>query len=535
LRVGLPRGYEPRSVSARPPPLPEDSEVDVGAYTRQARTYEPSDPELRRKRVRPLRLTELERVPAEHRDLHRAMLHLLPEAAFEPGILAELRQTVHRYTEIELDLWLHSMRVLRRTELRSMIPGTTFLAVIGLPPLGEKVLVELDLRFVYRAVDRLLGGHGVAIDIHRPLTEIEQGVFSYLLLKVLLHFQGQFTHAEQVAIRLEDMRNELKSVADIVRHHDQWMCVSWKMNFDLDVGYVRALLPMALAHRIVPARAPEGTALAERIRQRVRRRMGRLQGVSTEGVVELGRIELSQADLTALDPGDIILIDEHTARLARGEVSGQARMLIGLGKRGLVHGELVATPRGDRRELVFQVTNIEIRELPDDHDPHLVHGAHGNPEEVVAAYEDHGAYDADESDDGASDALDAYDEDHGLDDEDEGDDEDGYGDDGYGQDGYAEDGNQEYAEDGAGGEDNLAEAEPLLGDIPMSVVVELGRVRLTADEVIRLRQGQLIELGRSPSDPVDLVVAGRLLAKGELVEIDGALGVKILGLVKEGE
>lgn len=58
-------------------------------------------------------------------------------------------------------------------------------------------------------------------------------------------------------------------------------------------------------------------------------------------------------------------------------------------------------------------------------------------------------------------------------------------------------------------------------------------MQLTADEVIRLRAGQIIELGRSPVDPVDLVVAGKLLAKGELVEIDGALGVKILKLVKE--
>jgi flagellar motor switch protein FliM len=58
-------------------------------------------------------------------------------------------------------------------------------------------------------------------------------------------------------------------------------------------------------------------------------------------------------------------------------------------------------------------------------------------------------------------------------------------------------------------------------------------VQLTADEVIRLRAGQIIELGRSPADPVDLVVAGKLLAKGELVEIEGSLGVKILSLVKD--
>ncbi len=66
-------------------------------------------------------------------------------------------------------------------------------------------------------------------------------------------------------------------------------------------------------------------------------------------------------------------------------------------------------------------------------------------------------------------------------------------------------------------------------------MVELGRVQLTADEIIRLRSGHIMELGRSPADPVDLVVNGKLLAKGELVEIEGSLGVKILSLMKESD
>jgi len=46
------------------------------------------------------------------------------------------------------------------------------------------------------------------------------------------------------------------------------------------------------------------------------------------------------------------------------------------------------------------------------------------------------------------------------------------------------------------------------------------------------RRGQVIELSRSPGEPVDLVVDGKRVGKGELVEIDGELGVRILSLVK---
>jgi flagellar motor switch protein FliM len=133
------------------------------------------------------------------------------------------------------------------------------------------------------------------------------------------------------------------------------------------------------------------------------------------------------------------------------------------------------------------------------------------------------------------DDAEAYDEDYGLDDENDGDDEEYADEQGYGeQEGYGEEGAYEEEPDPPG-DDNLEQVEALLGDIPMVLMVELGRVQLTADEIIRLRPGQLIELGRAPTDPVDLVVGGKLVAKGELVEIDGALGVKLLNLAKGAE
>ena len=460
---------------------------------------------------------------------------IMPEAIFQPGFLRRIRDVLQKHTDIDIDLWMDSIRTLRRDQLRAVIPGTTFLAIIGLPPYAEKLVVEVDLRFVYAAINKLLGGHGISVDMHRPLSEIEQGVFSYLLLKVLMLFQAEVSAVDQVAVRLEDMRNDVRSTADVFRTEDFWLSVTWKMNFDLDVGYVRVLIPTSLAKRVVPRRPPKGSQLEAYLHQRIRRRMGRLGGAYVEAHVEAGRIELSREDLAALDPGDIILLEETRVKLGRdGAPTGEAHMMIGLGSRGVIHGDVGA----QRGQLVFQIKSIEVMDIPQEHDPQLMHGEPGNPEEVMAEYEER-----DEADDGSSSHDEVLDEDFGIDDENEGDDEQyEYEEEGYEQ--YDEE--QAYQEEGYEGQngeveedvpidddDNLAEAEPLLGDIPIAVVVELGRVQLTADEVIRLRAGQLIELGRSPTDPVDLVVNGKLLAKGELVEIEGALGVKLLNLVKE--
>src|SRR5688500_16685227 len=211
---------------------------------------------------------------------------IMPEAIFAPGFLRRISNVLQKHTDIPIDLWMDSIRTIRRDQLRAVIPGTTFLAIIGLPPFAEKLVVEVDLRFVYAAVNKLLGGHGISVDMHRPLTEIEQGVFSYLFLKVLMLFQDEVSAVEQVAIRLEDMRSDVRSTADIFRTEDFWLAVTWKMNFDLDIGFVRVLVPTSLARRVVPRNPPKGSQLEAQLFQRIRRRMGRLGGAYVEARVE---------------------------------------------------------------------------------------------------------------------------------------------------------------------------------------------------------------------------------------------------------
>lgn len=75
--------------------------------------------------------------------------------------------------------------------------------------------------------------------------------------------------------------------------------------------------------------------------------------------------------------------------------------------------------------------------------------------------------------------------------------------------------------------DNLGETEGLLRDVDASVAVELGRLHLTTAQIVRLRTGQVLRLARAAQDPVDLVVGGKLFARGDLIEVDGELGVRL--------
>ncbi len=68
----------------------------------------------------------------------------------------------------------------------------------------------------------------------------------------------------------------------------------------------------------------------------------------------------------------------------------------------------------------------------------------------------------------------------------------------------------------------------LTADIPVQVVAVLGKKNVTVKEIVGMKMGQVLELNRLPNEAIDLVANGKLIAKGELVEIDGRLGIRVL-------
>ena len=90
----------------------------------------------------------------------------------------------------------------------------------------------------------------------------------------------------------------------------------------------------------------------------------------------------------------------------------------------------------------------------------------------------------------------------------------------------------------------LASAEParvdprrmnLLRDVMMGVSVELGRTRMTVRELLALTPGAIVELDKAAGAPVDLLVNGTLMARGEVVVIDEEFAVRISEIVSSDQ
>ncbi len=75
----------------------------------------------------------------------------------------------------------------------------------------------------------------------------------------------------------------------------------------------------------------------------------------------------------------------------------------------------------------------------------------------------------------------------------------------------------------------------LLFDVPLTITVELGRTRMTLKQILELSVGSLIELDKLTGEPVDILVNGKLIARGEVVVIDENFGVRITEIVSPKE
>lgn len=82
----------------------------------------------------------------------------------------------------------------------------------------------------------------------------------------------------------------------------------------------------------------------------------------------------------------------------------------------------------------------------------------------------------------------------------------------------------------------LSEEPPSLDvilDVPVTLSLEVGRINLTVGNLLRLRQGSVVELDRLAGEPLDVLVNGQLIAHGEIVVINDKFGIRLVDVVSQ--
>ncbi|MGI4854671.1 MAG: flagellar motor switch protein FliN [Janthinobacterium lividum] len=69
-------------------------------------------------------------------------------------------------------------------------------------------------------------------------------------------------------------------------------------------------------------------------------------------------------------------------------------------------------------------------------------------------------------------------------------------------------------------------------DVPLHVTLRFGERRMRLHEVLELNTGSLVELDRQVEEPVDLMLGERVIARGEVVIVDGNYGLRVVEVVE---
>lgn len=85
--------------------------------------------------------------------------------------------------------------------------------------------------------------------------------------------------------------------------------------------------------------------------------------------------------------------------------------------------------------------------------------------------------------------------------------------------------------------DSTESGEPIglesLLEVPVRVTVQIGKARMNLAHLIDMRPGTLVPLDREAHEPADILVNGRIVARGEVVTIDHSYGVRITSVLKD--
>ncbi len=71
----------------------------------------------------------------------------------------------------------------------------------------------------------------------------------------------------------------------------------------------------------------------------------------------------------------------------------------------------------------------------------------------------------------------------------------------------------------------------LLRDVTLELKIELGRTKMSLEEILQLRKGSVVTLDKLAGDPVDIYVNGRLVARGEVLVLNDNFCVRVAELI----
>lgn len=188
----------------------------------------------------------------------------------------------------------------------------TVIGTIEMYPFNGNILLEINPNLVFSIIDRMLGGKGDFSGKVRELTDIEKTVTERVLMRMLELLEDSWSTVVDVRFRFESMESNPFFV-QICPPRDMVLLVIMKLKVGDMEGMLSLCFPYFLMEPIVDKLSSQqwfASTSRKRDEDERDRIVNSLKNVKVPLTLELGHTVLSLADVYALEPGDVIKLDE---------------------------------------------------------------------------------------------------------------------------------------------------------------------------------------------------------------------------------
>ncbi len=373
---------------------------------------------------------------------------------------------------------------------------------------GAEGLLDCDIALAHRIASALrLSRERHRGDLKSELSLLDLSLLQVPCLEIIRHLRHQEFSGNSLNLHFLDIGNTLQSINMGSDSASQdWIGLGFRVLFDEHVFALRIWLPeRSLVHF---KGREQNTASLNQVRERYQENSKLLEAIHVDTMVNVGELTLSRRDVSSIERGDIVLLDDPKLDLSPLSFVAEADVYFkGSGKtlaRGIV--------RADGSGATFEFQSFEALNTP------LAQSL--NEQEQWGSTPDASLEEEYEMSDEVSNAMSEHSSELNS-----------FSEDAVGKD--IEGSGEESAENYEEGPAPLnGDAVALLGNLPVTMRVEVGRLRMRSDELLTLQSGYVLALERTKDDPVDLVVDGTRIGSGELVDIEGEIGVRILEILR---
>ncbi|QQR79687.1 MAG: hypothetical protein IPJ69_10070 [Deltaproteobacteria bacterium] len=299
--------------------------------------------------VKPFPFERLPQYSQKDVRLAQDVMACLPRLGFSQKLSTHISQLLTKELNETILIKREKLDVCIKDDLIKRLPPQGVFASVSLNPSPDKLVVELDPMLSFWAIDKLMGGVGDLPHSLRNLTEIEEGVLSFLVLKVLATLFEKSGTAARFHFRLDAIHSTHHDVVDRLEGQTaHFVSLYFRISFGKKSGFVKVYIPDSIL---------EGSDLQsmDADQEYLEARIQNYEEILTQIWAEVGTAALTAGDVNQLESGDVILLDSHSVQLKGRQVVGMIPLRVGLGNEGKIIGRIV----NDSEKIKIRVEGIQ--------------------------------------------------------------------------------------------------------------------------------------------------------------------------------